>query len=125
MFNPHKCDPELGRAIESRLVELGIQTPTTPFASDWEERDKISGIAHHIGEALKLMGLDLEDDSLADTPKRIAKMWVRELAWGLHAEHFPKVTTIENKMRYNEMLIERGISVMSLCSLLAPPSRLN
>lgn len=115
MHNPHKCNPALGLEIEAMLKAKGIQTPTTGLLSAIPEQDKISVIADHLQQALSTLGLNLLDDSLAETPKRIAKMWVRELMWGLHPENFPKVTTIENKMRYNEMLIERGITVMSLC----------
>jgi GTP cyclohydrolase I len=61
------------------------------------------------------LGLDLTDDSLADTPKRVAKMFVNEIFWGLDYEAFPKCTTIQNKMGYNEMLIERNINVQSNC----------
>jgi GTP cyclohydrolase I len=64
---------------------------------------------------MQTLGMDLQDDSLADTPKRVAKMYVNEHYWGLHPENFPKVTLIENKMGYDEMLIEKDITVMSNC----------
>jgi GTP cyclohydrolase I len=61
------------------------------------------------------LGLDLLDDSLAETPTRVAKMFVNETMWGLDYEAFPKCTTVENKMHYDEMVVERGISVKSAC----------
>jgi GTP cyclohydrolase I len=64
---------------------------------------------------MNILGLDLEDDSLIDKPRRVAKMYVREIFWGLDWEKFPKCTKIENKMGYNEMVIERGINVQSNC----------
>ena len=65
---------------------------------------------------MHVLGLDLTDDSLEETPKRIAKMYVRELFWGLDYEHFPKCTAIENKMDYrNSFVLEKTITVHSSC----------
>jgi GTP cyclohydrolase I len=68
-----------------------------------------------MAEVMKTLGLDLSDDSLAETPKRVAKMYVNEIFWGLDYDAFPKCTTVENKMRYNEMVVERNVSVQSNC----------
>ena len=64
---------------------------------------------------MKLLELDLSDDSLVDTPKRVAKMYVNEIFWGLDYEAFPKCTAVDNKMKYDEMVIERNINVQSNC----------
>jgi GTP cyclohydrolase I len=64
---------------------------------------------------MRVMGLDLSDDSLVDTPKRVAKMYVNEIFWGLDYEAFPKCTTVDNKMKYDEMVIERNVNVQSNC----------
>jgi GTP cyclohydrolase I len=64
---------------------------------------------------MKYLGLDLTDDSLIDTPKRVAKMYVNEIFWGLDYDAFPKCTTVDNKMKYDEMVVERGINVQSNC----------
>ena len=64
---------------------------------------------------MTILGLDLKDDSLIDTPKRVAKMYVNEIFWGLDYDAFPKATVVENKMNYNEMIVERNISVQSNC----------
>jgi|TARA_R110002074_G_scaffold334242_2_gene504496 GTP cyclohydrolase I len=61
------------------------------------------------------LGLDLSDDSLTDTPKRVAKMYVNEIFWGLDYDAFPKCTTVNNKMHYDEMVVERNINVQSNC----------
>ena len=61
------------------------------------------------------LGLDLSDDSLIETPKRVAKMYVNEIFWGLDFEAFPKCTTVDNKMKYDEMVVERNINVQSNC----------
>ena len=115
MFNPSKCDPVLGARVEAVLHELGLSTPTDPSRLSEPEADKIAAIEFSMRNIMNTLGLDLEDDSLRETPLRIAKMYARELMWGLLPENFPKMTVIENKMSYNEMLIEKDITVMSLC----------
>jgi GTP cyclohydrolase I len=117
MFNPNKTDPILGRKVEDHLRSLGIHTPTflasgEPITSD---QDKIEKITKNFASIMGIMGLDLEDDSLKDTPRRVAKMFVSETMWGLKPENFPKMMLIDNKMGYDEMLVERDVSVMSLC----------
>jgi GTP cyclohydrolase I len=64
---------------------------------------------------MQVLGLDLNDDSLVETPKRVAKMYVNEIFWGLDYEAFPKCTTVNNKMKYNEMVVERNVNVQSNC----------
>jgi GTP cyclohydrolase I len=115
MFDVKKTDPALGQLVEDNLNRLGLQTPTKRTALLAGEDYKISQIQKSFSDIMTVMGLDLSDDSLEDTPKRVAKMFVNETMWGLKPENFPKITTIENKMKYDEMLIEKDISVMSNC----------
>ena len=77
--------------------------------------EKIEKIEGHFDQIVSTLGLDLEDDSLTDTPKRVAKMYVNEIFWGLDYDAFPKATVVENKMQYNEMVVEKGVSVQSYC----------
>ena len=70
---------------------------------------------------MKALGMDLSDDSLSETPKRVAKMLVHETLWGLDYEAFPKCTTVSNKMGYNEMVVERNVNVQSNCEHHALP----
>ena len=118
-YNPNKVDPILGQKVHEHLVSLGLETPTIKSAfKDFQEIDsdtKIEIIKNHFEGIMQTLGLDLEDDSLMDTPRRVAKMYVNEIFWGLDWEKFPKCTKIENKMGYNEMVIERGINVQSNC----------
>lgn len=113
-FNKTKTDPSLGQAVENHLRSLGIHTPTTSKLQ-MSEQDKIAVIEPLMKDVMIFLGLDLTDDSLVDTPKRVAKMFVLEKFWGLKPENFPKCTTIENKMHYDEMVVERNIRVMSDC----------
>ena len=112
-YNKTKTDPVLGQAVHEHLVKCGVETPTVP--NDIDRKDKIEKIESHFTEIMKTMGLDLSDDSLVDTPKRVAKMYVNEIFWGLDYEAFPKCTTVDNKMKYDEMVIERNINVQSNC----------
>jgi len=112
-FNKTKCDPELGLQIHNHLVKLGVETPTTPDLIS--RKEKINIIRDNFQDIMETLGLDMDDDSLQDTPNRVAKMFVNEIFWGLDYESFPKCTTIENKMNYDEMVVERGINVQSNC----------
>lgn len=112
-YNKTKTDPELGRKVHQYLVEMGVETPTTNVSLD--RKDKIAEIEKHFTYIMQVLGLDIDDDSLAETPKRVAKMYVNEIFWGLDYEAFPKCTTVENKMKYDNMVIERNVIVQSNC----------
>jgi len=112
-YNKQKTDPELGQRVHEHLVKMGVETPTMPNNTD--RKDKIDIIEGHFTKIMETLGLDLSDDSLIETPKRVAKMYVNEIFWGLDYEAFPKCTTVDNKMKYNEMVVERNINVQSNC----------
>ena len=112
-FNKNKCDPDLGRRIHEYLVKMGVETPTVENVLS--RTDKIEIIERKFKDIMETLGLDLNDDSLVETPKRVAKMYVGEIFWGLDWEAFPKCTTVDNKMQYNEMVVERNINVQSNC----------
>ena len=112
-FNKTKTDPDLGRRVHEHLVKVGVETPVVD--NGLSRTDKIDQIEKHFIDVMKVLGLDLTDDSLVDTPKRVAKMYVNEIFWGLDYEAFPKCTAVDNKMKYDEMVIERNINVQSNC----------
>lgn len=112
-FNKSKTDPELGLRVHEYLVKMGVETPT--IVNGLSRSDKIDIIEAKFTDIMNALGLDLSDDSLIETPKRVAKMMVTETMWGLDYEAFPKCTTVDNKMRYDEMVIERNINVQSNC----------
>jgi GTP cyclohydrolase I len=112
-FNKQKIDPILGQKVHEHLLKMGVETPKTDTNTD--RKLKISKIEEHFTHIMNILGLDLSDDSLSETPKRWAKMVVNETMWGLDYEAFPKCTTVENKMKYDEMVVERNITVQSLC----------
>jgi len=72
-------------------------------------------ITHHFGKIMEALGLDLNDDSLSGTPKRVGRMYVEEIFSGLDYNTFPKCTAVESKMHYDEMIIEKDVTVSSTC----------
>ena len=112
-FNKTKTDPELGKKVHEHLVKCGVETPIQE--NKIPRTDKIDIIERKFADIMEVLGLDLSDDSLIETPKRVAKMYVNEIFWGLDYEAFPKCTTVDNKMSYDEMVIETNINVQSNC----------
>ena len=93
----------------------GMETPLKPDAFELSDADKKLKIAHYFERIMDVLGLDLTDDSLSGTPKRVAKMYVEEIFSGLNPENKPSVTLFENKYRYNQMLVEKNITFYSNC----------
>ena len=79
------------------------------------DEEKISIIEKNVFNILDTIGMDLTDDSIKGTPKRVAKAWVNELFGGLKPEKMPKTSTFDNKYSYKEMLVEKNITVYSTC----------
>lgn len=93
----------------------GVDTPMKVDAfkiSDEEKKERIAGL---FSEIMDVMGLDLTDDSLKGTPKRVAKMYIEEIFSGLNPVNKPKVALFENKYQYNQMLVEKDITFYSNC----------
>lgn len=114
MLDKSKTDPKLGREIHQLLHDTGIETPMIDSTFQTES-EKFTAIRDSFKTIMQTLGMDLTDDSLLETPNRIAKMYLNEIFWGLDYNNFPKVTTIDNKMQYNSMLLERNIKVSSFC----------
>jgi GTP cyclohydrolase IA len=100
-------------AVRDTLVERGLETPLidTSLSAD-EKRQRIQA---HFTEIMQILGLDLTDDSLVDTPRRVAKMFVAEIFGGLDYRNFPKLTVVENKMGVSEMIRVGNVAVSSTC----------
>lgn len=92
-----------------------LETPLRKNSFLLRDEDKIDVIAKHFKEIMLVMGLDLSDDSLKGTPQRVAKMYVKEIFSGLNPMNKPDMTLFENNYQYNEMLIEKDITVYSNC----------
>lgn len=113
MLDKTKTDPILGSLIKNHLQLNGVDTPMIPEAENTEIKYQI--ISNAFKNIINAIGLDITNDSIEGTPDRMAKMYLNEICWGLNYNNFPKITTVENKMHYDEMIIEKDIKVMSLC----------
>jgi len=115
-LDKRKTDPELGLKVRQHLIEAGVETPfQNPIEKQLSIKERIDVIELHFGHIMNALGLDMTDDSLVDTPKRVAKMYVSEIFYGLDWETFPKVTVVENKFECDEMVVERNVNVQSNC----------
>ena len=99
--------------VRKALIEKGLETPMSGLKLSRDE--KYSRIKDAMTQVATALGLDLNDDSLEETPHRIAKMYVDEIFAGLNYEEFPKISLIQNKMNTEEMVIVKAIKVISTC----------
>ena len=90
-------------------------TPLRADAFDMDDKTKMLKIEEHFREIMNVLGLDLTDDSLRGTPKRVAKMYVQEIFSGLNPKNKPEIALFENKYKYKEMLVEKDITFYSNC----------
>lgn len=96
-------------------VSTSAETPLRADAFEKDDALKIELIQKHFKEIMLILGLDLSDDSLKGTPNRVAKMYVKEIFNGLNPENKPSIRLFENKYKYNEMLVEKDITLYSYC----------
>lgn len=101
--------------IGDEHVGTSLQTPLREDAFEMDDDLKVELIEKHFREIMHIMGLDLTDDSLKGTPHRVAKMYVKEVFSGLNPKNKPVAKLFENKYKYNEMLVEKDITVFSHC----------
>lgn len=101
--------------LNFELGETVIDTPLRMDAFELTDNEKISAIEYHFSEIMHTLGLDLNDDSLKGTPKRVAKMFVKEMFSGLNPKNKPDISLFDNKYNYKEMLIEKDITLYSNC----------
>ena len=101
--------------IDSDHKKFSAETPLREDAFEISDKEKISIIEKNVKEILFTLGMDMNDDSLKGTPKRVAKAYVNELFGGLNPENMPNGSTFNNKYQYSEMLVEKNITVFSTC----------
>lgn len=101
--------------IGDEHVGTSYDTPLKEDAFDMDDDLKMNLIEDKFRDIMEIMGLDLTDDSLNGTPKRVAKMYIKEIFSGLNPANKPKIALFENKYQYNEMLVEKDITFYSNC----------
>lgn len=111
-----------GTATRAEVEDLGdnhigtsLETPMREDAFVLSEEEKMDKIEGHFRQIMEIMGLDLNDDSLSGTPKRVAKMYIKEIFSGLNPENKPRVALFDNKYQYKQMLVEKDITLFSFC----------
>jgi GTP cyclohydrolase I len=112
---PKKTEREIDEIGDDHISSNIFDTPLRPDAFDMDDETKMEKIEGHFREIMQIMGLDLTDDSLSGTPRRVAKMYVKELFSGLNPKNMPALTHFNNHYKYNEMLVERDIMFHSNC----------
>jgi GTP cyclohydrolase I len=114
-INGHKLNGFTIEDIGNDHLHTGLETPMKSNAFKISDEEKKQKIAILFEEIMDVMGLDLTDDSLRGTPERVAKMYVDEIFSGLNPKNKPKVALFDNKYQYNQMLVEKNITLYSNC----------
>ena len=109
------CDKHLHDEMGDDHISANLETPLRADAFELSAEEKVEKIEADFRNIMETLGLDLTDDSLKGTPKRVAKMFVKEIFGGLLPERKPGMSTFENKYNYNQMLVEKDIVVYSTC----------
>ncbi len=100
-------------AVREALLAAGLETPTVDHGLS--RREQYERLRESFTDVLGTLGLDLADDSLRETPHRIAKMYLDEIFAGLDYADFPRISAIENKMQVDEMVCVDNINLLSTC----------
>ncbi len=111
-----------GKSGKDMIEEIGddhiftsAKTPLREDAFELSDDEKIKFIEGDVANILQTLGMDLNDDSIKGTPRRVAKMFVKEIFGGLNPKRKPKASTFDNNYKYGEMLVEKNITVYSTC----------
>ncbi len=113
--NNNKMNDERIEEIGENHFGTSAKTPLRDDAFDISDAEKIDRIQESVKDILTTLGMDLTDDSLQGTPRRVAKAFVNEIFMGLNPANMPKASTFENNYNYGEMLVEKNIIVYSTC----------
>ena len=108
-------DKEIDSMGDDHIGSDSEETPLKEGAFDISDANKVSLIQEKVYEIIDILGMDLTDDSLKGTPRRVAKMFVNEIFSGINPKNKPKMSTFENKYNYGEMLVEKNVTLYSTC----------
>ena len=110
-----KMNDERIEEIGENHVATSAENPIRPDAFDISDEEKIVKIEKSVKDILQTLGMDLTDDSIQGTPKRVAKAFINEMFMGLNPKNKPKASTFDNNYNYGEMLVEKNIVLYSTC----------
>jgi len=116
MMDKNKTDVSVGEKVRDYLIKKGVETPMTEQAANIDSKETIEEIEGLIKQIMTLQGLDLTNDSLMETPKRVSKVITKEINYGLNYDNFPKCTTVINQNKDDsDLVIVRDIELFSQC----------
>lgn len=115
LLNTAEMNNILNEMGDEHIGSSSIETPLRDDAFEMDDELKIELIEKHFKEIMQILGLDLKDDSLKGTPKRVAKMYVQEVFSGLNPANKPNIALFKNSYKYSEMLVEKNITLHSFC----------
>lgn len=107
-----KTDPALGEEIHRHLLENNLENPILGY-KDTAPQEAHKALMFGIDQAFISMGIDTLDESMKDTPRRFADMFIGELTKGLNYHFFPKCTA--TPALDDQMVLVRNCRVTSLC----------
>ena len=110
-----KMNDERIEEIGENHVATSAENPIRPDAFDISDEEKIVKIEKSVKDILHTLGMDLTDDSIQGTPKRVAKAFINEMFMGLNPKNKPTASTFDNNYNYGEMLVEKNIVLYSTC----------
>lgn len=105
----------MAESAVQKINKSFIDTPLRKDAFELSDQEKMKRIEQYFTQIMQTLGLNLFDDSLGDTPKRVAKMYVQEIFGGLNPKTKPNISLFDNKYHYNRMLVEKNITLYSTC----------
>jgi GTP cyclohydrolase I len=112
----HSKDFELGEIIHNLMLKNNLESAVDyAVIQNWQNENKIEAINHKFSEFIQELGMNIADDSIKDTPKRVVKFYLNELFYGLDYKNFPKISFDKNEYKYHSPLISSGIQVNSTC----------
>ena len=106
---------QLEELLGEQHIGTSYDTPLRNDAFEMPDHEKIRIISQHFRAIMHTLGLDLTDDSLNGTPRRVGKMFVKEIFAGLNPANKPEIALFHNKYHYNQMLVEKNITLYSNC----------
>ena len=112
----HSKDFQLGEIIHNLMLKNNLESAVNyDVIQKWQDDEKIETITHKFSEFIKELGMDLNNNSIKDTPRRVVRFYLNELFYGLDYRNFPKISFDDNIYNYNSPLISSGIKVTSTC----------
>lgn len=115
MIEVEKTNPELGLKVKEHLKSKGLLNIEAD--NDFSREERINILEDKFKSIISVLGLNINDGNLKETPRRLAKLYVNDLFGGLDWSKFPKCTAVDNEfVRYDSFVLVKDIRIVSVCS---------